>query len=828
MKAHRSYLLITSLVLFNLFSICNFILAQAPNTYAQVGYPVGTSSNATSYGNSVYLVLGGYYNNSNRFYSSANATNWNLVNTSGLAAKQFNAMAFGANLFVIVGQDGTIQSSPDGITWTTRTSGTVNHLYRVYFLNSKFFAAGSNRTLLSSTDGITWTIITFSVGTATDYFFSVSYGNGVYVLGARSSGGAYAYAYRSTTATNNSWSVKGYDYFNYESVNRIEFLNNKFWMFTVGQVMYTSSDGITWSNITPSVVVTNPDLSTAAFGNGNQIFNAVWDGTKYYFYGSSLYWQGYGSTFVSTNGTAWTLLPKSAYIVPQESEIVNGIFFVNGNEGFVTSSDGLTYAHSGASFSDVVRTANKYIAAGYIGNDGVLYNSTDFFNWTSRSALGTAQVFCIATDGNTTLSAGFYKVYKSTDEGDSWTTAYTSSTIHETFYTMAYGNSRFVASGWDDNGSFIRYSTDNGTSWITASTDNVSFVKIKYVNGRFFGMGTDNNTYEGILYYSIDGITWTDITPSTAFTVGYFKDVVYDGSAYHVLGVEFVYDSGAGYNVPSQFFTLSTTTPQTAASWGNKATCSNTPEGAKLGGDYDQGTLTHDGSKFIGGVTDLTTGRDYIIYSTNGASWTAMPQDGYSVFVSSILVGAKVRILGRGNSFYTASFSALPVNWGSFTGQWQNSNAILKWSTIEEKNCERYEVEYSKDGRTFDPIGTLKAKGNSITATQYQFNYQPNGSSVYYFRIKQIDIDGNFTYSTVVILQSQKSAIASVFPNPADNGKINLRLTQSNVVLLLSPEGKVIFNGRLNEGQHQFNVEGKSKGIYLLRAGTEVLRVVVK
>lgn len=825
MKSSRSISLISAILF--LLSLSINAVSQTPNIYAQVGYPVGSSSNATSYGNSVYLVLGGYSNNSNRIYSSSNATTWNLVMTSGLAAKQFNAMAFGASLFVIVGQDGTIQSSSDGITWTTRTSGTVNHLYRVYFYNSKFFAIGTNRTLLSSTDGISWTTITFSVGVATDNFFSLSYGNGVYVIAARNTGGSYAYAYRSTTAANNSWSVKGYDYFNYESVNRVEFLNNKFWMFTIGQVMYTSSDGSTWSNITPSVVVTNPDLSTASFGNGNQIFNAVWDGTKYYFYGCSQYWLGYGSTFVSTNGTAWTLLPKSAYIVPQESEIVNGIFFVNGNEGFVTSTDGLTYAHSGASFSDVVKTTNKYVAAGYVGNDGVLYNSTDFFNWTCRSAIGTAQVMSIATDGSTILAGGFYKVYKSTDEGDSWSTAYTSN-IQESFYAMAYGNGRFVGAGYDGNGSFIRYSTNNGTSWITANTDAISLIKIKYVNGYFFGMGTNNTNYQGLLYFSADGITWTDITPTTAFIAGYYKDVVYDGSAYHVLGVEFVYDNGLEYNVPSQFFTLSTNTPQTAASWGNKATCNNTPVGAKLGGDYDQGTLSYDGTKFIGGVTDVSTGRDYIIYSTNGSSWTAVPQDGYSAFVSSILVGAKVRILGRGNSFYTASFSALPVNWGSFTGQWQGANAILKWTTIEEKNCERYEVEYSKDGRTFDKIGIVKAKGNSDTKTDYLYSFLPSGSSHYYFRIRQIDLDGNSTFSTVVTLQQLKTGIASVYPNPAENGKINLRLANATNVILLSPEGKVIFNGRLNEGNHQFNVDGKSKGIYMLRAGTEILRVIVK
>lgn len=652
------------------------------------------------------------------------------MTTSGQTTKQLNFLVFGAGLFVAVGQDGTIQSSPDGITWTTRTSGTTNNLIKVYFLNSKFFVVGTNRTLLTSTDGISWTAVSFNVGVATDMFMSLSYGNGVYVIGARNSGGSYAYAYRSTTAANNSWSVKGYDYFNYESVNRIEFLKDKFWMFTVGQVMYTSSDGITWSNITPSVVVTNPNSTTASFGSGNQIFNGLWDGSRYYFYGCSSYFLGYGSTFVSTNGTAWTLLAKSAYIVPQESEIVNGLFFVNGNEGFVTSSDGNTYAHSGASFSDVVKTGSKYVAAGYIGNDGVIYNSPDFYNWTLRTGVNTAQLFSIASDGSTILAGGFYQMYKSVNNGDSWTSVYTSAD-GESFYSMAYGNSRFVAAGWDNIGAFIRYSTDNGASWITANTDNITLLKLKYVNSRFFGMGIDNVTYEGCLYTSTDGITWTNITPTIGFIAGYYKDVVYDGSKYHVLGVEFVYDSGLGYNIPSQFFTLSTNTPQTAASWTNKATCSNTPVNAHLGGDYDQGTLNYDGTHFIGGVIDVSTGKDYIIYSADGSSWTAVAQKGYSVPVSSVLDGTKVRILSRGNAFYTASYSMLPVSWLSFTAQWQQDQALLKWSSAEEQNCDRYEVEVSRDGRLFDKIGTVKANGNSTTPSSYQYSYTPSGSNQY-------------------------------------------------------------------------------------------------
>lgn len=62
---------------------------------------------------------------------------------------------FGAGLFVVVGDDGKIFSSPDGITWTQRTSGHTSQLQRVVYDNGVFVAAGTNN-VMTSVDGITW------------------------------------------------------------------------------------------------------------------------------------------------------------------------------------------------------------------------------------------------------------------------------------------------------------------------------------------------------------------------------------------------------------------------------------------------------------------------------------------------------------------------------------------------------------------------------------------------------------------------------------------------------------------------------------------------
>ena len=74
--------------------------------------------------------------------------------------------------FVAVGKNGTILTSADGITWTSRASGTTNHLTGFDYGNSIFVAVGYSGLILTSTDGITWTSRTSSTSirlTGVDY-----------------------------------------------------------------------------------------------------------------------------------------------------------------------------------------------------------------------------------------------------------------------------------------------------------------------------------------------------------------------------------------------------------------------------------------------------------------------------------------------------------------------------------------------------------------------------------------------------------------------------------------------------------------------------------
>ena len=71
------------------------------------------------------------------------------------AKKSDSSSTTSSGLFVVVGDNGTILTSSDGTTWTSRTSGTSNGLYNIFYGNSTFVAVGHSGTILTSSDGTT-------------------------------------------------------------------------------------------------------------------------------------------------------------------------------------------------------------------------------------------------------------------------------------------------------------------------------------------------------------------------------------------------------------------------------------------------------------------------------------------------------------------------------------------------------------------------------------------------------------------------------------------------------------------------------------------------
>ena len=448
--------------------------SQAPIIIKDIGMPSGNANcTGVAYGNGVYIsVLSGGY-----IYQSSDGNNWSKVIDAGIPAGTFSSVSFGAGVFVVVGHNGLILSSANGLNWTSRTSSTTNNLFNIGFFQSAFYAVGYNATIRRSTDGITWSSITPGTGSATDMFLSVTYGNSVIVISARSSNGTGSLIYKSATGLSNSWTLQN---LNIGMLNRVQYINDRFFAFIAGHQINTSTNASTWTDVTSSVTLSLPNSTTGTWNSSNQIFNGFYDGTKYHFFGSSQYYSGYGSTWTATTGLNLTLQTKSAYIVPQSSAYLNGKYFQTGNEGIVSSSNGITYKYPSGNYYGFASSGTSYVGVGIIGG-GVIYTSPDFITWTDKTPANQKELYGVVYNGTKYLAAGANTVIESTDNGNTWSQI---ATPTDTYLSLAWGSNKFVGAGYDNANAKIAYSA-TGTTWTTASTANNYYFRVKYVNGNF-------------------------------------------------------------------------------------------------------------------------------------------------------------------------------------------------------------------------------------------------------------------------------------------------------------------------------------------------------
>jgi hypothetical protein len=163
-------------------------------------------------------------------------------------------------------------------------------------------------------------------------------------------------------------------------------------------------------------------------------------------------------------------------------------------------------------------------------------------------------------------------------------------------------------------------------------------------------------------------------------------------------------------------------------------------------------------------------------------------------------------VQGNINSFSTFYFSSaaitLPLELLTFGGKLENNATVLDWETTNEINTDKFVVERSIDGRSFNNIGSVTAHGNTASKTAYSFidvNAVSQPSPILYYRLKMMDRDGKFTYSnTINILLENITGRLTLAPNPASHEvKATITvLTEGRAKWqLIDNSGRVVLNG---------------------------------
>jgi hypothetical protein len=158
--------------------------------------------------------------------------------------------------------------------------------------------------------------------------------------------------------------------------------------------------------------------------------------------------------------------------------------------------------------------------------------------------------------------------------------------------------------------------------------------------------------------------------------------------------------------------------------------------------------------------------------------------------------------------------TVLPIQLISFNATTKNKSVELEWATATEKNNDFFTVEKSIDGIEYIPVATYKGAGNSEYLLLYNATDNTPYPGISYYRLKQTDFDGKYTYSLPVAVRIQTSGSYQLIPNPSNGHNVVVVLPDNDAT-----EIKVLINditGRIVSERIVKPESGKKKSTFLL------------
>ena len=176
--------------------------------------------------------------------------------------------------------------------------------------------------------------------------------------------------------------------------------------------------------------------------------------------------------------------------------------------------------------------------------------------------------------------------------------------------------------------------------------------------------------------------------------------------------------------------------------------------------------------------------------------------------------------------------SPLPVTLVSFSAKVKGNQVVLNWVTASELNNKGFEVQRSRDGRSFETILTREGKGTTSATTTYnEVDKKPlNGLS--YYRLKQVDLDGSSSFSSLVTVNFLNSGEVTMYPNPVqDQLTIDVAGSAEGVTAVITDmTGRLISTRKLG-ADSKLDMTSLQAGTYLVTVGdgdAKVTRRIVK
>ncbi len=185
----------------------------------------------------------------------------------------------------------------------------------------------------------------------------------------------------------------------------------------------------------------------------------------------------------------------------------------------------------------------------------------------------------------------------------------------------------------------------------------------------------------------------------------------------------------------------------------------------------------------------------------------------------------------------TLGSSPLPVELTRFTAERQGTAGLLRWATASEKNSAYFAVESSLDSHNFRELSRIQAQGTSAQAHDYQFvdaSLTRYGAKTIYYRLRQVDQDGNVVYSpvrTLALPTVTGPAQLLAYPNPAhDQVRVLLTGATATSLELFDAVGRLVHSQSVpaRDPETTISLTGLPAGVYVLRCGPLSQRVNIE
>jgi hypothetical protein len=174
---------------------------------------------------------------------------------------------------------------------------------------------------------------------------------------------------------------------------------------------------------------------------------------------------------------------------------------------------------------------------------------------------------------------------------------------------------------------------------------------------------------------------------------------------------------------------------------------------------------------------------------------------------------------------FTANAS-LPVIFNSFFATVANNNAVITWSTSQEMNNENFEVQRSFDGSNWNVIAVVLGAGISTTWQQYSYTDKNVTAPVVYYRIRQVDMDGRSTYSTVKMIRSGAvTPTAKVYASGKTvQVEFNREIKNPVSIRIINQAGQVIAREQVQKAGYRtsVSVNNNQPGVYMVQVSDGV------